>query len=131
MVVLLLIGRRAARDFAADDPVFVGVTRHRPLRVGIEGLLVAPLLDQKTCLSSSFGSIKSNCRQPSSRRERSACPRIRSMNWLRCSGFVSNSTTIMTWLIGVPFSMILGIVAPYATLRQAPVPRTAGDSTNG
>src|SRR5260370_11670605 len=30
---------------------------------------------------------------------------------------------------GVPFSMILGIVAPYATLRQAPVPRTAGDST--
>jgi hypothetical protein len=25
--------------------------------------------------------------------------------------------------------MILGIVAPYATLRQAPVPRTAGDST--
>jgi hypothetical protein len=22
----------------------------------------------------------------------------------------------MTWLIGVPFSMILGIVAPYATL---------------
>jgi len=35
----------------------------------------------------------------------------------------------MTRLIGVPFSMILGIVAPYATLRQAPVPRTAGDST--
>jgi len=35
----------------------------------------------------------------------------------------------MTWLIGVPFSMILGIVALYATLRQAPVPRTAGDST--
>jgi hypothetical protein len=35
----------------------------------------------------------------------------------------------MTWLIGVPFSMILGIVAPYATLRQAPVPGTAGDST--
>src|SRR5260370_24898998 len=30
---------------------------------------------------------------------------------------------------GVPFSMILGIVEPYATLRQAPVPRTAGDST--
>ena len=25
--------------------------------------------------------------------------------------------------------MILGIVALYATLRQAPVPRTAGDST--
>src|SRR3984893_11211148 len=46
-VVVLLIGRRAARDFAADDPVFVGVTRHRPLRVGIERLLVAPLLDQK------------------------------------------------------------------------------------
>jgi hypothetical protein len=40
------------------------------------------------------------------------------MNWLRRSGFVSNSTTIMTWLIRVPFSMILGIVAPYATLRQ-------------
>jgi hypothetical protein len=35
----------------------------------------------------------------------------------------------MTWLIGVPLSMILGIVALYATLRQAPVPRTAGDST--
>jgi hypothetical protein len=35
----------------------------------------------------------------------------------------------MTWLIGVPYSMISGIVAPYATLRQAPVPRTAGDST--
>src|ERR1700719_4936277 len=50
MAVLLLIGRRAARDFAADDPVFVGVTRHRPLRVGIERLLVAPLLDQKDVL---------------------------------------------------------------------------------
>jgi hypothetical protein len=33
----------------------------------------------------------------------------------------------MTWLIGVPFSMILGIVAPYATLRQAPVPRNCGE----
>src|ERR1700726_1969366 len=50
MAVLLLIGRRAARDFAADDPVFVGVTRHRPLHVGIERLLVAPLLDQKDVL---------------------------------------------------------------------------------
>src|SRR5271168_3858474 len=50
MAVLLLIGRRAARDFAADDPVFVGVTRHRPLRVGIKRLLVAPLLDQKDVL---------------------------------------------------------------------------------
>ena len=48
--VLLLIGRRAARDFAAHDPVFVGVTRHRPLRVGVERLLVAPLLDQKDVL---------------------------------------------------------------------------------
>jgi hypothetical protein len=36
MAVLLLIGRRAARDFAADDPVFVRVARHRPLRVCIE-----------------------------------------------------------------------------------------------
>src|SRR4051794_15468098 len=50
MAVLLLIGRRAARDFAADDPVFVGGARHRPLRVGIERLLVAPLLDQKDVL---------------------------------------------------------------------------------
>jgi hypothetical protein len=44
MAVLLLIGRRAARDFAADNPVFVRVAQHRPLRVGIERRLVVPLL---------------------------------------------------------------------------------------
>src|SRR5271169_1049085 len=50
IAVLPLIGRRAARDFAADDPVFVGITRHRPFGMRIEGLLVAPLLDQKDML---------------------------------------------------------------------------------
>ena len=44
---LLSIGRGAARDLAAVDPVLIGLARHRPSRVHVECGLVAPFLDQK------------------------------------------------------------------------------------
>jgi crotonobetainyl-CoA:carnitine CoA-transferase CaiB-like acyl-CoA transferase len=45
-----LIRWSAPRHFAADDPVFVGVTRHRPFRVCVERRLVAPFFDQNDML---------------------------------------------------------------------------------
>ena len=97
------IGRRAACDLATDDPVPIGSAGHRPFRVFVQRLLVPPLFYQKYVLVVTIRQHHIELKAPVVAARAPRMPAPHSMNWLRCPGLTSNSTTIMTWFMGVPF----------------------------
>src|SRR5271169_941259 len=130
IAVLPLIGRRAARDFAADDPVFGGITGHRPSGMRIEGLLVAPLLDQKDMLVVVLWQhqIKLNAAVIAARALRMPAHQIEELTAMLSFYLKIDDDHDLTHRRSLS-ARLWGIIAPSAAPRQAREPKPAGDPT--